>query len=361
MDNESGRIPKTMKALMLTAINTFEMRELPVPMPAAGEVLCRIRAVAICGTDPEIIKGKYVSKGWPPSYPFVMGHEWSGEVVRLGAGVTEFKEGDRVAGDAHRGCGSCRNCMEGNYTICLNYGRPETGHRHYGFVSPGANCQYNAYSVKAINKIPDALSFVHASLVDTAGVALHAIKLIGITPGGAVALYGPGPIGLCAMQIVKGMGAGTVIMVGRGRRLEVAGKIGADVRVDFENEDPPARIMEVTGGRGADEVIVCSGAAMTLRQAVHSVKKGGKIALTGFYEDHEVSFSSWTKLVLDEILIKGSRANPNVSEAVIRLFGKGILNGEHVVTHRFPLEKYGEAVDTFINRKDGAIKVVVEP
>jgi L-iditol 2-dehydrogenase len=361
MDDESGRIPKTMKALMLTAINTFEMRELPVPMPVAGEVLCRIRAVAICGTDPEIIKGKYVSKGWPPSYPFVMGHEWSGEVVRLGAGVTEFKEGDRVAGDAHRGCGSCRNCMEGNYTICLNYGRPETGHRHYGFVSPGANCQYNAYSVKAINKIPDALSFVHASLVDTAGVALHAIKLIGITPGGAVALYGPGPIGLCAMQIVKGMGAGTVIMVGRGRRLEVAGKIGADVRVDFENEDPPARIMEVTGGRGADEVIVCSGAAMTLRQAVHSVKKGGKIALTGFYEDHEVSFSSWTKLVLDEILIKGSRANPNVSEAVIRLFGKGILNGEHVVTHRFPLEKYGEAVDTFINRKDGAIKVVVEP
>jgi len=361
MGNESGMIPKTMNACMLTAINTFAMRELPVPTPAAGEVLCRIRAVAICGTDPEIIMGKHVSKGWPPRYPFVMGHEWSGEVVRIGEGVTEFKEGDRIAGDAHRGCGSCRNCMEGNYTICLNYGKPETGHRHYGFVSPGANCQYNAYSVKAINKIPDTLSFVHASLVDTAGVALHAIKLIGITPGGTVAIYGPGPVGLCAMQIVKGMGAGTVIMVGRRHRLGVAGKIGADALIDFEHEDPHARIMEITCGRGADEVFACSGAAVTLQQCVHSVKKGGKIALTGFYDDHEVSFTSWTKVVLDEILIKGSRANPNVSEAVIRLFRKGILKGDHVVTHRFPLEKYEEAVETFVQRKDGAIKVVVEP
>ena len=96
-------IPKTMKACMLTANNTFAMRELPVPQPEPGEVLCRIRAIAICGTDPEIIKGKHVSKGWPPRYPFVMGHEWSGEVVQVGKGVTEFNEGDRVAGDAHRG------------------------------------------------------------------------------------------------------------------------------------------------------------------------------------------------------------------------------------------------------------------
>lgn len=361
MGDQSGIIPKTMNACMLMAINTFAMRELPVPEPGPGEVLCRIRAVAICGTDPDIIRGKYVSKGWPPRYPFVMGHEWSGEVVRLGKGVTEFNLGDRVAGDAHRGCGSCRNCMEGNYTICLNYGKPETGHRHYGFTSPGANCEYNAYSVKAINKIPDTLSFAHASLVDTAGVALHAIKLIGITPGGTAAIYGPGPIGLCVMQIVKAMGAETVIMVGRRHRLKVAGTIGADGIIDFEHEDPPARIMEITQGRGADEVFECSGASMMLHQSVHSVKKGGKIALLGFYKDSEVSFSSWTKLVLDEILIKGSRANPNVSEDVIRFFRKGVLKGDHVVTHRFPLEKYEEALETFVERKDGAIKVVVEP
>jgi L-iditol 2-dehydrogenase len=281
-------------------------------------------------------------------------------VVKLGKDVTEFKVGDRVAGDAHKGCGSCRNCMEGNYTICLNYGKPESGHRHYGFVSSGANCEYNAYSVKAIHMIPDNLSFVHASLVDTAGVALHSIRLIGIKPAGTVAIYGPGPIGLCVLQIVKEMGTENVIMVGRGHRLKVAREIGADYAVDFEREDPPKRIMEITGGIGADEVFECSGAGETLQQSVHSVKKGGKIALLGFYEK-EASFSSWTKVVLDEILIKGSRANPNVSEDVIRLFKKGVLKGDKVVTHCFPLEKYEEAFDTFVHRKDGAIKVVVEP
>jgi len=345
---------------MLTAFNTFDMRELPVPEPEPGEVLCKIKAIAICGTDPEIVKGTHSSKGWPPRFPFVMGHEWAGEVAELGKGVTDFKVGDRVAGDAHKGCGSCRNCMEGNYTICLNYGKPESGHRHYGFISSGANCEYNAYSVKAIHKIPDNLSFVHASLVDTGGVALHAIKLIGIKPGGTVAIYGPGPIGLCVLQIAKGMGAERVIMVGRGHRLRVAGEIGADDLIDFEKEDPVGKIQEITDGIGADEVLECSGAAVTLQQSVHSVKKGGKIALLGFY-DQAAPFSSWTQVVLNEIFIKGSRANPNVSEDVIRLFKKGILKGDKVVTHRFPLEKYEEAFDTFLHRKDGAIKVVVEP
>ena len=241
---------KTMTACMLVDVNKFEIREVPVPEVGFGEVLCRIRAVAICGTDPEIVNGSRRSIGWPPHFPFILGHEWSGEVVEVGEGVSEFKIGDRVAGEAHKGCGYCRNCLRGNYTLCLNYGRSETGHRHYGFTNPGANCQYNVYHVKAIHKIPDNLSFIHASLLDTAGVAMHGIELIGITPGGTVAIYGPGPIGLCAMQIVKGMGAKTVIMVGRRHRLQIAREIGADYAVDFEKEDPVKRIMEITGGIG---------------------------------------------------------------------------------------------------------------
>jgi L-iditol 2-dehydrogenase len=354
-------IPRTMKACLLTAVRTFAFRDVPVPKAEAGEVLCRIRAVAICGTDPEIVDGNHLSRGWPPQYPFILGHEWSGEVAEVGPGVREFKIGDRVAGEAHKGCGICANCTKGNYTLCLNYGKNETGHRHYGFTVPGANCEYNAYSIKTIRKIPDNLSFPHASLVDTAGVALHGIKLIGITPGGTVAVYGPGPIGLCAMQIARGLGAKNVVMVGRGLRLKVAGEIGADYTVDWETEDPVKRIMEVTGGIGADEVLECSGGTATPRQCVDSVRKGGKIALLGFYVDREVSFPVMTKIVLDEILMIGSRANPNVSTEVINLFARGILNGEKIVTHRFPLERYEEAFDTFTKRKEGAIKVVVEP
>jgi len=350
-----------MKACLLTAPNTFAVREVPVPRAEAGEVLCRIKAVAICGTDPEIVNGIHLAKGWPPGFPFIIGHEWSGEVVETGPGVTEFKSGDRVAGEAHKGCGICGNCAKGNYTLCLNYGKSERGHRHYGFTVPGANCEYNAYSIKSLQKIPDNLSFPHATLVDTAGVALHGIKLIGITPGGTVAVFGPGPIGLCALQIARGLGAGKVVMVGRGRRLQAAGEMGADFVVDFEKEDPVRRILEITGGVGADEALECSGGTETPRQVVDSIRKGGKICLLGFYEDRKVSFPVLTKIVLDEITLAGARANPNVSAEVINLFARGILNGEKIVTHRFPLEKYEEAFQTFTTRKDGAIKVVVEP
>jgi len=353
-------IPKTMKACLLAGFDKFEIGTVPVPEVAPGEVLCKIKAIAICGTDPEIVNGTHSNK-WPPRFPFILGHEWTGEVVETGAGVTEFKVGDRVAGEAHKGCGYCENCVKGDYTLCLNYGKTETGHRHYGFTVNGANCEYNSFAVKAIKKIPDSLSFAHASLVDTAGVALHGIKLVGITPGGTVVIYGPGPIGLCALQIAKGMGATRVIMVGRRHRLQVAKEIGADYIIDFEKEDPVKRIMEITDNMGADEVLECSGAAVTVGQSISSVRKGGSISLIGFYHDADVVIPSATKIVLDEIGIKGARANPNVSAEVIRMFEKGIIKGDKVVTHRFPLAKYAEAFDTFINRKDGAIKVVIEP
>jgi L-iditol 2-dehydrogenase len=353
-------IPDKMKACMLTSFNKLEIHEVPVPEITDDEVLCKIKSIAICGTDPEIINGSHQEK-WPPYFPFRLGHEWAGEIVRTGRNVTGFKVGDRVAGEAHKGCGHCSNCLRGDYALCLNYGNNAAGHRHYGFTAPGANCEYNAYSPRAIKKIPDSFSFDHASLVDTAGVALHGIKLIGITPAGTAAVFGPGPIGLLAAQMAKAMGAAKVIVVGRRHRLKVAGEIGADYLVDFEKEDPVKRIMEITGGKGADEILECSGAHETIQQSVDSVKKGGRISLIGFYDDSLVKITSFTKIVLNEIVIKGSRANPNASEEVIRMFSEGMISADRIVTHSFPLEKYNEALDVFLNRRDGAIKVVVNP
>lgn len=354
-------IPKVMKAAQLTDWNSIAINEVDVPEPGRGEVLCRIRAVAICGTDPEIINGSHEKKGWPPRFPFTLGHEWAGEVVALGPDVTELKVGDRVAGEAHKGCGTCENCMIGRYTLCLNYGNDEKGHRHYGFTFPGANCEYNAYATKALRRIPDNLSFTHAALLDTSGVALHGIDMIGVTPGGTVAIWGPGPIGLMAMQMMKAMGAKTVIMVGRRNRLEVAGQLGADILVNYEKEDPVKRILEITGGVGVDEIQECSGASVALDQCLSAVRKGGKINLIGFYEDSEVVLPPITQIVMNEITLTGSRANPNVSGRALNMFESGAITGEKVVSHTFPLEKYSDAVDAFVNRKDGAIKVVVEP
>ena len=355
-------IPTMMKACQLVAFNKNEIRELPVPEPLDGEVLCKIRAIAICGTDPEIIHGKLKAKmNWPPVFPFTLGHEWSGEVVKLGAGVKGFKVGDRVAGEAHRGCGSCANCMKGNYTLCLNYGDVASGHRHYGFVTPGANAEYNVYSTKALRKIPDNLSFPHAALLDTAGVALHGIDMIGVTPGGTAAVWGPGAIGLMSVQMIKAMGARNIIVVGRGKRLQMAGELGATHLVDYEKGDPVKTVLEITGGVGVDEIQECSGGAVALDQCLAAVRKGGKINLLGFYDDADVVLPPITRIVMNEITLTGSRANPNVSDRVLNMFASGLIAGDKVVTHTFPLESYNEALETYLTRKDGAIKVVIEP
>lgn len=353
-------IPASMSALVLTSPGKFEIRQVSVPTPGPAEVLCRIRAVAICGSDPEIIRGDLAGK-WPPAYPFTPGHEWSGEVVALGRDIVGFAVGDRVAGEAHKGCGICRNCLSGRYTICLNYGKAESGHRHYGFISPGAYAQFNNYSVKSVKKMPDRVSFREGALVDTAGVTLHGMEQTGVTAGGVVAVIGPGPIGLIAMRFAKALGAAKVIMIGRGSRLESALKLGADIAVHFEKEDPVEAVKRETGGEGVDQAFECSGAEGTFAQAVRMVRKGGSVALLGVPNDRVLEKLPYKYIVHNEIAIFGSRANPNVSWKILESIAAGSLVVKDLITHVFPLENFASALDTFVNRREGAIKVVIEP
>lgn len=349
-----------MKALVLTSPGEFEVQEVQAPKPGPQEVLCRIRGVAICGSDPEIIRGGLAGT-WPPAYPFIPGHEWCGEVVEVGDGVLGFKPGDRVAGEAHKGCGYCRNCLQGRYNLCENYGIPETGHRHYGFVSQGAYAQYNTYSIRSINHLPDNVSFREGALVDTAGVTLHGMELTGVTPGGTVVVIGPGPIGMIAMRFAKALGAARVIVVGRGARLAAAAARGADEVVDFESVEPVQAVRDLAGGLGVDEAFECSGAAGTFDQAVRMVRKGGKVSLLGVPPDSVREELPFKYIVHNEIAIFGSRANPNVSRKIIGMIATGQVEVKDLVTHTFPLDDFAEALDTFVGRRDGAIKVVIEP
>ena len=353
-------IPTTMEALVLPSPGNFEIQTVPVPKPGPFEVLCLVRAVAICGSDPEILRGDLAGI-WPPSYPFIPGHEWAGEVVATGEGVLNVKPGDRVAGEPHKGCGYCRNCLGGRYNLCENYGLPETGHRHYGFISPGAYAQYNVHSIKSITKMPDNVSFIEGSMVDTAAVALHGLELSGITPGGTVVIIGPGPIGLIAMRLARSMGTAKIIMVGRRSRLAAAGKLGADIMIDFEKEDPVAAVRTISNDLGVDEVFECSGAKGTFDQAVRMVKKGGRIALIGVPPDDVIEELPFKYIVHNELAIFGSRADPNTSWNIVQMVSSGQLVLKDLVTHTFPLEEFEEALDTFVNRRDDAIKVVIEP
>jgi L-iditol 2-dehydrogenase len=348
----------TMKAVVIRGPKDFGIENVPVPVPGRKEVLVKVEAVAICGSDPKLFNGTYLGNT-AQIFPFIAGHEFSGRVVALGEDVREFQIGDRVAGEAHCGCGYCKNCMMGLYNICLNYGKSETGHRHYGFTWQGAYAEYNAYNVKSLTKMPDSVSYEEGTLVDTAGTSLSGIRLIGIVPGGYCVVVGPGPIGLCAMMIAQSMGA-KVIMVGRGQRLEAAKKLGADFTIDYEKEDVAGVVREITDGIGADEAVECAGNAVSVGYAINSVKRGGRVVLLGMPPAEEINFPI-KPVILDEIMVMGSRANPNVASNVLRLIEWGDLNVKDMITHTFPLDQIHEALDTFNSRKDGALKVVLKP
>jgi len=353
-----------MRALVLTAPGEFEYREVSTPVPAGDEVLSRVHSVAICGTDPKIVRGAFPGV-WPKSYPFIIGHEWAGEVVAHGPGVAASPKmaerlavGSRVAGEAHSGCGTCENCLSGRYTLCLNYGDAAAGHRHYGFTTQGAYAEYVVSSAKSLHRLPDELSFDQGAMLDTAGVALHGVLRGRVGVGDTVVVTGPGPVGLLTQQYARAAGAEKVIVVGRRERLLEAGDMGA-VTVDYEATDPVRRVLELTAGRGADVVIECAGTAIACAQAVGMTSKGGRLVMNGIPTDPvEIP---WATIVLSEIDMLGVRANPNTSVPALALMANGAVDVRNVITHSFGLEEFEGALSTFVERRDGALKVVLHP
>ncbi len=348
---------KSMEALVLLGPDEYEFREVPVPEIGPPEVLCRVGAVAICGTDLGIMSGKFFPM-WPPEWPFIIGHEWAGTVEAVGAGITDFKPGDRVAGSSAVGCGHCRNCMKGRYNLCLNYGNMEAGHRQYGMTAQGAYAEFINANARSIAVLPDDIDLPTASLLDTAGIALHITKQGNVEAGDTVVVIGPGAVGSITYQCARALGAGRVIVAGRGSRLEKAKALGFET-VDVNSRDVMEYVREETGGIGPDVVLECAGTAQTIVQAVEMIKKGGRVVVGGISQ--EKGEFPLHRFVLDEIEVVGSRAAPNCLPEVLALTRSGALRLAELVTHKFPLSEFTTAIKTFRERIDGALKVVVEP
>lgn len=353
-------IPKQMSAIVLHGPNDAKYETVPTPEPEPMEVLCRVRSVAICGSDPGIVSGKF--KGmWPASYPFIIGHEWSGEVVAVGSGVTNFNVGDRVAAEAHKGCGFCRNCMVGRYNICENYGSSDTGHRHYGFTAQGGYAEYCAISTRSVHHLPDVVSFDVGTQIDNAGVALYAVKRGRVYSGDTVAVVGPGALGLLVMQCAKALGATKVIAVGRaGPRLNMAIELGADATVDVTKEDPVRRVKDLTDGAGVDVVINLTDVPEAILYTFGLVKRGGRIVFAGLSGGKEVPINI-DKIVLDDLDVSGIRANPNCCEEVIPYVAAGRVKVQPLITHVLALSDFDKAMEIVNNRIGGVIKVVLKP
>jgi L-iditol 2-dehydrogenase len=221
--SQTFEIPKNMKAWILGGPQELLLTEKPVPEPGPAEVLVRVDATAICGTDLEIISEglpAMIEGGVPFHKNFTPGHEYMGTVVNLGEGVDEFAVGDRVTVEVHAGCGRCERCREGMYTSCLNYGlnygEHNKGHRANGFTTDGAFAEYAVNHINTLIHVPDFMSDEEATLVVTAGTAMYALDAMGagLIAGKRLVVTGPGPIGLMAVALGKVLGAELVILTG---------------------------------------------------------------------------------------------------------------------------------------------------
>jgi len=360
VSQEKSDIPGKMRAAVLFGPEDIRVIERPVPVPGPGEVLVKVALCGTCGTDLKIFEGHFPQT--PPFGQFTPGHEWAGTVAALGEGVDEFAVGDRVAIEAHHGCGRCDNCLIGKYTACLNYGNQAKGHRASGMTTDGGFAEYALHHVSALYRLPDSLSFKDAVLITTAGTGLYGLEATGgYIAGQDIAIFGPGPVGLMTVQACKQLGAAQVILVGtRESRLEMGRQLGADVTIHARLTDPVQALLKQTGGAGVDLAIECSGSVEVPQQCVQVTKRGGKILFVAFYPG-PVTFdlSAVVRSDITMYTTRGEGGN-NVKRA-IALAARGLLQGERLVTHEFPLERIAEAFHVLQRRNGDPIKIVIVP
>jgi L-iditol 2-dehydrogenase len=349
-----------MRAAVLFGPREFRIVDKTVPLPAEGEVLVKVAMCGTCGTDLKIQEHPFA--GQPPYGQFTPGHEWTGTVVQLGAGVDELCIGDRVAIEAHKGCGRCANCVVGRYTACLNNGNRAKGHRASGLTADGGFAEYAVHHINALYRMPDNVTWEDAVLVTTAGTGLYGLDVAGgFIAGESVVVIGPGPVGLMTVQVCRALGAGQVILVGtRVARLELGRRLGADVVINARDEDPVAAVKRLVGRAGADVVIEASGAPAAPQQCVEMVRRAGRLLFLAFYSDR-VTFDLSAAIQNDVTLFTSrGEGGANVKRA-LSLAAQGKIRGRDLVTHHFPLDQINEGFRVVREREGDPIKVVFVP
>jgi L-iditol 2-dehydrogenase len=357
-------VPDRMKAWVLGGPDEIRLVEKPVPRPGAAEVLVRVDAVAVCATDLEIVRHgvpAQVDGGLPFNKNFTFGHEYMGTVVGLGPAVDEYRVGDRVTVEVHAGCGRCERCRQGMYTSCLNYGRPEKGHRANGFTTDGGFAEYAVNHVNTLVHVPDDMTDEEATLVVTAGTSMYGLDVLGgLIAGEGVAVIGPGPIGLLGVAVAKALGADPVILSGtRAARLALGKRLGADHAVNAREEDAVAAVQRLTQGKGVHFVLECSGAPNALNEAAQMVNRGGRICLAAFPQ--EPVPVDLAHLVRNNIYVFGIRGEgQSATHRAMALMKQKRFDARLVHTHTFPLDDLPTALRYARERVEDAIKVVVK-
>ena len=345
---------KTMKALVLTDIGKLELLEKPVPAPVGDEVLVRVKACGICGTDLHIFHGDEGSAKSP--LPIVLGHEFSGEVAAAGPLVKNVRIGDHIAVDPNCACGQCYYCRLGKPHYCSDM-------LCYGTVLDGAFAEYCLVKEKVCYLLPDNLDYFSGAMVEPVACCLHGIDLCGIAPGHSVLIIGCGPIGQIMVQLAKTAGAARIaVFEPVAAKREAALRGGAAVALDPARHDDAAAAavaLRELGFTDINAVIECVGNTRTMRRAIDLASPAATVMLFGLSSPRdELSINPFNDLFRKELKLTASFINPQTCSRSIALMSEGRLSVDSIITDKLPVERAIEAFTDDSYRTKGKIQII---
>ncbi len=340
-----------MKALLLSEYGRLEVTDVATPQPAAGEVLVRVAACGICGSD---VHGYDGSSGRRIP-PIVMGHEAAGVVAQVGPGVTGFSPGDRVTFDSTVYCGECANCLRGDINLCDR--REVLGVSCGDYRRAGAFAEFVSVPARIVHRLPDNLSFEEAALLEAVAVALHAVSLVTIAPGSSSLVVGAGTIGLLLQQALRAAGCARVFVSDPDRtRLALSQQLGA---TETFSGDVPEQIPKLTNGMGVDVAVEAVGKTESISTAIDCVRKGGAVILVGNIAP-EVKLPL-QKVVSRQLRLQGSCASAGEYPRAIELMARGKIQVKPMITAVAPLADGPRWFERLHAREPNLMKVILAP
>lgn len=334
---------------VMTAPGKIEFREIETPVPKAGEVLIRIMKIGVCGSDIHVWHGKHPFT----SYPVTQGHEVSGEIAALGAGVENLEVGQKVTIQPQVVCGKCYPCRHGKYNLCETL-------KVMGFQTTGVASEYFAVDVAKVTPLPQEMSFDEGAMIEPLAVAVHAVRKFGDMQGIRVAVLGAGPIGILVAQAAKGMGAESVLITDiSDLRLEKARQCGVDFCVNTREADFGEALVSSFGPDKADVIYDCAGNNVTMGQAIRCARKGSTIILVAVFagmaevdlavlNDHELDLNT-TMMYRNEDYLEA-----------IELVRAGKVDLKPLISKHFAFRDYAEAYRYIDENRETTMKVIID-
>jgi L-iditol 2-dehydrogenase len=339
-----------MKAIQYYSNDDVRVVDLPRPSAGPGELLVRVAACGVCASD---VMEWYMR----PRAPLFIGHEPVGTVVEVGAGVAGFAPGERVFVHHHVPCLECRHCRRGHQTLCATFKRTR--------LDPAGMAEYIRVPAEQVAldvlKLPDSMSFAHATLIEPAGCCVRALDRAEIAPDDSVVIIGAGFNGLVMAALARRWGAGRVFVIDRiAARLELARAFGADATFDVDAGDIGAALRAANNGRLADVVIVAVGKLPALRMGIDLAGPGATVMLYGPSDPDTVLDLAPNRLFFEEITLRASYScGPGETRRTLELLAAGALDADQLITHRFPIDQAAQALRITANPGQGLKTLVV--